>query len=140
MSLLVVGSWMLGAVALQDFAARPARRASSPAPYSSIFIATPILAMLKEREPKYRATRQRIERQGARAPASARVAAAEAAALEVSADADTGVVDAPAGVSASGNGAADHWQRRRQGGPVQAAPKPAAGLNHPPRPRKKKRR
>jgi preprotein translocase subunit SecF len=35
--------------------------------YSSMFVATPILAMLKEREPKYRNVREKLERDRSRA-------------------------------------------------------------------------
>ena len=65
LSLLVVGSWMLGATTLEDFALALLVGLIVGA-YSSIFIATPILAILKEREPKYRAIRQRLEKSGAR--------------------------------------------------------------------------
>lgn len=54
LSLLIVGSWMLGAVALQDFAVALLVGLITGS-YSSIYIATPLLAILKEREPRYRA-------------------------------------------------------------------------------------
>jgi preprotein translocase subunit SecF len=119
LSLLVIGSWIFGAVALQDFAVALLVGLITGS-YSSIFIATPILAMLKSREPKWRAVQQRATsradlaglRQAAAAPVMATVAA---------------------GSSAAGNG-----------GPERAAPAStgsrSAGLTHPPRPRKKKRR
>jgi len=59
-SLLVVGSWLFGAVALRDFALALFVGLMTGA-YSSIFVATPILALLKEREPRYRALRERAE-------------------------------------------------------------------------------
>ena len=52
-SLLVVGSWILGAVVLQEFAIALLIGLFSGA-YSSLFIASPLLAWLKEREPRYR--------------------------------------------------------------------------------------
>ena len=58
LSVLVVGSWIMGAIALQDFALALLVGLITGS-YSSIFIATPLLAMLKEREPKYRAVKQR---------------------------------------------------------------------------------
>jgi preprotein translocase subunit SecF len=73
-SLLVVGSWILGAVGLRDFALALFVGLITGA-YSSIFIATPILAWLKEREPRYRAVRERSAVDLARAatrPAPAR--------------------------------------------------------------------
>jgi preprotein translocase subunit SecF len=57
-SLLFVGSGILGAVTLRDFALALFVGLFVGA-YSSIFIATPILAGLKEREPRNRALRER---------------------------------------------------------------------------------
>jgi preprotein translocase subunit SecF len=126
LSLLVVGSWMLGAVALQDFALALLIGLITGA-YSSIFIATPVLAVLKEREPKYRALAQRVERTGAKA--SARIAADAPTALVAEADADdtgdgTPVGPAPTPATAAAPSAAGR----------------SSGLTHPPRPRKKRRR
>ena len=53
LSLLVLGSGVLGAVALQEFALALFVGLLTGA-YSSIFIATPLLTVMKEREPKYR--------------------------------------------------------------------------------------
>jgi preprotein translocase subunit SecF len=52
LSLLVVGSWLLGAIALQDFALALLVGLLTGS-YSSIFIATPILAMLKSRQEQW---------------------------------------------------------------------------------------
>ena len=52
-SLLFVGTFVLGGLTLAGLRARAVRRPDRGA-YSSIFVATPILAWLKEREPKYR--------------------------------------------------------------------------------------
>ncbi len=64
-SLLVVGRFGLGAVGLQDFAFALFAGLITGA-YSSIFVATPIVAWLKEREPHYRAIRERLAGQLAR--------------------------------------------------------------------------
>jgi preprotein translocase subunit SecF len=64
-SLLVVGSGILGAVTLRDFALALFVGLLVGA-YSSIFVATPILAWIKEREPRYRALRARSATQMAR--------------------------------------------------------------------------
>lgn len=56
LSLLVVGSGILGAVALREFALALLVGLLTGS-YSSIFIAAPVLAMLKDREPKYRTMR-----------------------------------------------------------------------------------
>ena len=58
LSILVVGSKIMGAVALEDFALALLIGLVTGS-YSSIFIATPILAWLKEREPKYRALKDK---------------------------------------------------------------------------------
>jgi preprotein translocase subunit SecF len=63
MSLLVVGSWMLGATVLEEFALALLIGLFAGA-YSSIFIASPLLAVLKEREPRYRDLRKRIDARG----------------------------------------------------------------------------
>ncbi len=57
--ILVVGSWILGASALNDFGLALFIGLLSGA-YSSIFIASPILALLKEREPRYVEIRKRL--------------------------------------------------------------------------------
>ena len=59
-SLLIVGSLVLGATTLQEFGLALFLGQLSGA-YSSIFIASPVLALLKEREPRYRALRKRLE-------------------------------------------------------------------------------
>jgi len=57
-SLLFVGTYVFGGLALRDFALALFVGLLTGA-YSSIFVATPILAWLKEREPRYRALRER---------------------------------------------------------------------------------
>ncbi len=74
-SLLVVGSGILGAVTLRDFALALFVGLLVGA-YSSIFVATPILARLKEREPRNVALRERSAAQLARGAAPASVGAA----------------------------------------------------------------
>jgi preprotein translocase subunit SecF len=63
LSLLVIGSFILGATTLQEFAIALLVGLGAGA-YSSIFIASPLLAILKEREPRFAAIRERIERAG----------------------------------------------------------------------------
>ncbi len=60
-SLLVVGSGILGATALEDFALALAAGLFIGS-YSSIFVAAPLLAWAKEREPQYRALAERRRR------------------------------------------------------------------------------
>jgi len=64
-SLLIVGSGILGAVTIRDFALA-LFVGLLVGVYSSIFVATPILAWMKEREPRYRALRERSTAQLAR--------------------------------------------------------------------------
>ena len=68
-SLLFVGSGLFGALALRDFALALFVGLLTGA-YSSIFVATPLLAWWKEREPRYQALRERSAAQLARADAS----------------------------------------------------------------------
>jgi len=63
LSVLIVGAFVLGASTLEEFGLALFLGLLSGA-YSSIFIATPMLALLKEREPRYRKLRQQIEERG----------------------------------------------------------------------------
>ncbi len=63
-SLLVIGSFVLGAVTLQQFALALLIGLGASA-YSSIFIASPLLALIKEREPRWASTRRRLEARSA---------------------------------------------------------------------------
>ena len=72
-ALLFIGAGLFGATTLEDLALALLVGLLVGA-YSSIFVATPILAMLKEREPKYRNVRERVlrdARRAAHAPAPA---------------------------------------------------------------------
>jgi len=62
-SLLIVGSWIMGASTLEEFAVALLIGLFSGA-YSSIFIASPLLAVLKEREPRYRDIKRRVADRG----------------------------------------------------------------------------
>jgi preprotein translocase subunit SecF len=79
-SLLVVGSWILGAVVLQEFAIALLIGLFSGA-YSSLFIASPLLAWLKEREPRYRDIKRRVDARGGEAETVAATVAAGATAI-----------------------------------------------------------
>ena len=69
LAMLVIGSFILGAVTLEEFAVALAIGLVLGA-YSSIFVATPVMAILKEREPYYRNQRQRLGHQAARRSAA----------------------------------------------------------------------
>ena len=124
LSLLVIGSFILGATTLQEFALALLIGLTASA-YSSIFIASPLLALLKEREPRYAAVRQRL---GNRAGVAGPLSPAAAAASGVLPAADDSGDGAGAAVSAGVSG----------GGPKLAPPRPRPST--PPRPRKKGRR
>ena len=70
LSLLLVGSYLFGALTIRDFSLALTVGLLTGA-YSSIFVATPLLAVMKEREPRYAAIRQRLEGRGGAAPAPA---------------------------------------------------------------------
>ncbi len=80
LAMLLVGSLALGAVTLQEFSIALLVGLLSGA-YSSVFVATPLVAILKEREPYYRnlrirltapdGTRPAVVAAGAQAPSSA---------------------------------------------------------------------
>ncbi len=72
-SLLVVGSYIMGALSLRDFGLALFVGLITGA-YSSIFVATPILAKWREREPKMRALRERSQGRTARAAGAATLA------------------------------------------------------------------
>jgi preprotein translocase subunit SecF len=88
-SLLFVGSFLLGATTLREFALALFIGVAAGT-YSSIFIATPLLAMWKEKEPEWeRMQRRAMRRMGGDAPVAAVLA--EAAAEQV----DAGAVPRP---------------------------------------------
>ena len=63
LAVLVLGAEILGAVTLEYFGLALLIGLTSGA-YSSIFIASPLLAMLKEHEERYRRIRERLESRG----------------------------------------------------------------------------
>ncbi len=75
LSVLLIGSVLLGAQTLQSFGLALVIGLTSGA-YSSIFIASPLLALMKERESRYVTIRQRLEARGERGPALTPAAAA----------------------------------------------------------------
>jgi preprotein translocase subunit SecF len=121
MSILVIGAWIMGAVTLEEFGIALLVGLFVGA-YSSIFIAAPIVVGLKEREPRNKAIRERLEakRAGQAAPAAAGVAAATGDGETTD---DAGAAQ-PVGAGARATGVAS-----RSDTPYSA--------NHPPRPRKK---
>ncbi|MGH9035285.1 MAG: protein translocase subunit SecF, partial [Acidimicrobiia bacterium] len=66
-SLLIVGSYLFGALTIRDFSLALTVGLLTGA-YSSIFTATPLLAVMKEREPRDAALRQRLGDRGGALP------------------------------------------------------------------------
>ena len=126
LSVLIVGSIILGATTLQEFGLALFLGQLSGA-YSSIFIASPILALLKEREPRYAALRKRLEERAGRRQTRAE--------LESELEEADGAEDEP--VTAGARTGASAATTRGTGG---AARPGTYSANHPPRPRKKTRK
>jgi len=119
LSLLVVGGKILGATTLQDFALALLIGLAASA-YSSIFIASPILAILKEREPRYASIKQRILAKGAVTPLTPAAAAA-------------------GGITVPATDAGRDAEKVGAGAATRVPPRPG-GTRPPPRPRKKGRK
>ena len=71
LGLLLVGSYLLGAETLKDLGLALFVGVAAGA-YSSIFIAPPLVAMWKEKEPRYAQLRARVERLAAQGPGTER--------------------------------------------------------------------
>jgi len=152
LSVLVIGSLVLGATTLQSFGVALVIGLTSGA-YSSIFIASPLLALMKEREPRYVTIRQRLEARGDRGPAlTPAMAAAMAGSSGGSgrgsskARSGSGVIRPGAGASTKANGAStapegDAVATGGKGSTSSKSPQGStrpAGNRPPPRPRKGK--
>jgi preprotein translocase subunit SecF len=120
MSLLGIGSILLGAKTLEEFGLALLIGLISGA-YSSIFIASPLLAIMKEREPRNRDIRRRIETR-----TIARQAAEREAVATDSTPADGEELREPVPVSAAAG--------------ASGRPSGRVAPNIPPRPRKKGKR
>jgi preprotein translocase subunit SecF len=124
-SLLVVGSWMFGALSLREFGLALFVGLITGA-YSSVCVSAPLYAWWREHEPRMRALRERSESQAARAGAE-RAAVAEA---------DTGEREpVPAGTAAGSRTAVA--TRRAGSGTGAATPEVAPRARQP---RRRKRR
>ena len=78
-ALLVVGTGLLGAATLEDLSLALFVGVLTGA-YSSIFVATPVLSLWKEREPRYKNVREKVLREAKRAPGQPMPSAAVAGA------------------------------------------------------------
>lgn len=118
LALLVLGSEILGAIALREFAVALLVGIGTGA-YSSIFIATPLLAVLKEREPRFAGLRG-SHRTGTDLAQLVITGATTSGRNRSAARAETLTGDSEPTLSPSSSA--------------------ASVLSHPPRPRKKRRR
>jgi preprotein translocase subunit SecF len=135
LAVLLIGAELLGAITLQNYGLALFIGLLSGA-YSSIFIASPILAIMKEREPRYTAIRQRLESRGQRSgpltPAAAAAMGAGAAGVRSRSTSTSSGVIRPGsarggGGGGAGTGAATNGQGSSNG---------STGNRPPPRPRK----
>ncbi len=117
LSILLIGAGVMGATTLKDFGLALLVGLLTGA-YSSIFIAAPILAILKEREPRYTSVRQRLQAKGGGTGALTPAAAAAMAA--------SGAAPASAGKSRSADATAKPSSSGKGGGKP-ATPAKAAG-------------
>lgn len=117
LSVLLIGSYVLGATTMEDFGLALVIGLTSGA-YSSIFIASPLLAVMKEREPRYVTIRQRLEARGDRidvlTPASVAAMGGGVAAVRSGRSKTTGVLR-------PGAAAAARAEARRSGGSKEQA-------------------
>ncbi|MCY4294001.1 MAG: protein translocase subunit SecF [Acidimicrobiaceae bacterium] len=126
LSMLVIGSFVLGAVTLQEFALA-LLVGIVVGTYSSLFVAAALVAKMKEREPIYADIAERIRMRGASSGDATRVVADDDAALGAAA-----ATKRAAGSRDSGSGA-----RTAAGAGAAAAKTASAGSPAiPPRPRK----
>jgi preprotein translocase subunit SecF len=139
-AILFVGAYALGAGVLKDLAL-VLFIGIAASTFSSIFIATPLLADLKEREPAMIALRKRVQarRSGTAAPSARRAAATRSAgggtAVLVADDEQQGSEDAPAEASAAATAA-----RPAQPRPARPAKRTQPKRGAKGRPRGKKKR
>src|SRR5205823_665593 len=75
LSVLIIGAYVLGATALKDFGLALSVGLLTGA-YSSIFVASPLLAMFKERETRYSQIRNKLASRATSAPLTPAAAAA----------------------------------------------------------------
>ena len=123
-SLLVVGSFMLGAKSLEEFAVA-LLVGMLAGTYSSIFIAVPLLDVLKQNEPKYRPFKGQI--------------AVGAAMAELMGNGDMSRLAVAKSSKSSSSATTDSPAITNEELIAQAALRATSVLTHPPRPRKKRR-
>ncbi len=138
LSVLVIGSYILGATTLESFGLALVIGLTSGA-YSSIFIASPLLALMKEREQRYVTIRQRIETRGERyavltpaaAAAMAGSAGSSARAAGRSRAKTTGVIRPGAGAAAKRSSEVTAGNGQPDGSGSGGSPRTAKGSTSP---------
>lgn len=131
LSMLIVGSLILGATTLQEFSIA-LLVGLLVGGYSSIFIASAVVAWLKEREPEYQQIAQRVAKRSGESDGTREVAAEDATFGEQATRAR-----ARAGSNPSGSRATSTPAKTRKGaGPTTTS----GGTSVPPRPRKTKKK
>jgi protein-export membrane protein SecD/preprotein translocase SecF subunit len=138
LSLLVLGSWILGATTLEEFGLALLIGLFSGA-YSSIYIASPMLAWLKEREPKYRSIKEKV---AAKRPGDVELVGATAPTTSGGAGwgAARKTATAPEVAPVATPSTDDPTPTAAPAAKAPAAPPSATGGAIPPRPRKKGKR
>lgn len=132
LSILVVGSLLFGATTLQEFGIALLVGLLIGV-YSSIFVATPIVAYLNERSPAYRSVREKLAGRSAEPARGARSGGA--------ADGGGDGARRPGGDAADAEPAAARPAARSAAPAAKADALPAGySASHPPRPRKNRRR
>jgi len=156
LSILVVGAWFLGATALQDFGLALFIGLVTGA-YSSIFIASPLLALVKEREPRYAEIRRRLASGPVRSRRLTPAAVAGASLAEIIAEEDGDLpmpedrpvrsgsddwIPTPEQAYGADAGDSDPGPGGGEAGtiPLRQTPTTRSSTRPPPRPRKKGRR
>ena len=141
-SMLVIGSFVLGAVTLQEFAIA-LLVGIVVGTYSSLFVAAAVVARMKEREPAYIEIAERIrQRSGGSAGGAGgatRTVAADDAVLGEAAAAKRSAAARRSGATARSGAGSRPGSSSRSGSASRPASGPATGTI-PPRPRKKKKR
>jgi preprotein translocase subunit SecF len=135
LTLLIVGRLLLGAVTLQEFALA-LLIGMLAGTYSSVFVATPMVAVLKERQPEYRELRERLGGQDDEDLQDARAALVRSERAGER-PANTGLVSRRAKERAARSKIRSEDEKRHR--PV-GETNVSTQRTHPPRPRKKKRR
>jgi len=123
LSVLVIGAYVLGATTLQYFGFALVIGLLSGA-YSSIFIASPLLSIMKEREPRYRTLRQKLESRADRTG----LLTPKAAALMTAAASSSAAVRAQKRASAPSKSQLAKVQARSKGAKPRPAPSSAGVL------------